>query len=149
MRVALLVCSIIGFVLSIPGALCFFALGAASSYISSAGSDIFSMAGEEGEQAAEAASGILGFITAGGWIVGLIFSVLSVAAFVFAILAYVKPKTGLSLIGGIILIVAAAFMILTGWSSVVGLIAGILYLLAGIFAFIAKPAAPAGAAPTA
>jgi uncharacterized membrane protein required for colicin V production len=92
------------------------------------------------------ATGLVGSILALGSVFGIILSVLTVAAFIFAILAYVKPKTPIAMVGGIVMLLAGVVLIFTiVAANVTGLIAGILYVLAGIFAFVAKPKAAASA----
>lgn len=142
MRVALLVLNIIGFILSIPNTLCV----ATCAGITGAATDAAALSAAAMDIEGSSSLGSLGDIIIGS---ATIIFVICIAAFVLGIMAYVKPKTTVAIIGGILLIVAGvlqlAFVLLGG---ILGLIAGICLVLAGVFAFTAKPevAAPAPAA---
>ncbi|NQS99417.1 MAG: hypothetical protein HQ591_13290 [candidate division Zixibacteria bacterium] len=122
MRVALLVLNIIGFVFSIPSTLC---ASACAGLVGAAA------------KASGQGGGFVGFLAGSGVLIFII----CLAAFVLGLVAYSKPKTTLAMIAGILLIIAGliqlAFILMGGF---IGLIAGICFILAGIFAFTAKPA---------
>jgi hypothetical protein len=127
MRVALLVLNIIGFVLSIPATLC---VASCSTLVTGLAAGL---AQETGKAAAGGVAGFFGSMT-------LVMLGLCIGSFIFGIIAYAKPRTGAAILGGILLLLAGLMqlsLIMVG--GVLGILSGICLILAGSFAFAAKP----------
>jgi len=123
MRTGLLILNIISFIFSIPAAFCSYLCAGAAAGLS---------AYADGKSADSTIEGLAGAT----WLVWLF----CLVAFIFGFLAYAKPKSARAIIAGILLIIAGIAMIsliMTG--NVLGVITGILYIIAGGLAFGAKP----------
>ncbi len=144
MRVALLVLCIVGFVFSIPNLLC---ISAAADIVGSAANVLSKASSAMGIEGSSELSDF-GAILAGK---ATIIFVICIAAFILGIIAFAKPKSTVAIIAGILLLVSGGLQLILiiygySFSLVLGLIAAICLLLSGIFAFVAKPDAPAPAA---
>lgn len=130
MRVASLILNIIGFVLSIPTTLCVGCIGGGLAAVAESASEF---GGTNPD--IQAATGIIGLLAGSTTVIFII----CLAALVLGIIAFAKPKTPIAVIGGILLIVAGLLQLGLIWvGGILGLIAGICLILAGIFAIAAK-----------
>lgn len=131
MRVAVLILDIIGFVLSVPNTICAAACAGCLGELTKEASRQGTGPGQE------SASSVATFLTASS---GVIFGV-CVLAFIFGFVVYSKPKTMGAYIGGIIMLVAGVLQLLfVLYGGILGAPAGICLIIAGILAFLAKPA---------
>jgi hypothetical protein len=118
MRTALLVLNIIGFVFSIPAAFCSYMCAGVVAGAAGSSSTVSTLAG----------------MTWGIWFGSLI-------VFIMAFIAYAKPKTKIAFITGILLILLGVFFIVVGGVTAngLGIVTGIIQIIAGAMAIGAKP----------
>jgi heme/copper-type cytochrome/quinol oxidase subunit 2 len=125
---ASLVLGIIGFCLGLPGALCMACLGCAGAAVAGAASEA-AYSAQDAEQVAE-----LG----GNSVLIIIFSILALVGVIMGFAAcFSSKKAEKAKSAGVLMLIAAVLILIAsiGVFNILGLIAGILYLIGGCLAF--------------